>query len=107
MVARAGRDIWTIRPSGEKGDHSATFLVELATKCILAGSPPGSWVLDPFAGTGGDRLGRGAAWQERDADRVEQSVCSDHPEEPRGQADGTLCDLILGRCHAPPTRPFF
>jgi DNA modification methylase len=50
--ARAGRDIWTIRPSSEKGDHSATFPVELAAKCILAGSPPGGLVLDPFAGTG-------------------------------------------------------
>jgi hypothetical protein len=34
MVARAGRDIWTIRPSGEKGDHSATFPIELATNAF-------------------------------------------------------------------------
>jgi site-specific DNA-methyltransferase (cytosine-N4-specific) len=49
---RPGRDVWSIRPSAEKGDHTSAFPVELASKCVLAGSPPGSWVLDPFAGTG-------------------------------------------------------
>jgi site-specific DNA-methyltransferase (cytosine-N4-specific) len=49
---RPGRDVWTIRPTNEKGDHTSTFPVELAAKCILAGSPRGSWVLDCFAGTG-------------------------------------------------------
>ena len=47
-----GRDVWAVRPSAEKGDHTSAFPVELAAKCVLAGAPPGSWVLDPFAGTG-------------------------------------------------------
>jgi len=49
---RPGRNVWTIGPSAQKGEHTATFPVELAAKCILAGSPPGTWVLDPFAGSG-------------------------------------------------------
>jgi DNA modification methylase len=49
---RPGRDVWMVRPSAEKGDHTSAFPVELAAKCILAGSPRGSWILDPFAGTG-------------------------------------------------------
>lgn len=49
---RLGRDVWTIRPSAERGDHTATFPVELAAKCVLAGSPQGSSIIDPFAGTG-------------------------------------------------------
>jgi DNA methylase len=35
---RPGRNVWTIRP--------------LAARCILAGSPPGSWVLGFCAGSG-------------------------------------------------------
>jgi DNA modification methylase len=69
--ARSGRDIWTIRPSSKKGDHSATFPEELAAKCILAGSPPGSWVLDPFAGTG--VTGMAAAQHGRSAMLIELS----------------------------------
>ncbi|CAA9230070.1 MAG: hypothetical protein AVDCRST_MAG08-1053 [uncultured Acetobacteraceae bacterium] len=44
--------MWTVRPRAEKGDHTSAFPVGLAAKCVLADSPPGSRVLDPFAGTG-------------------------------------------------------
>jgi site-specific DNA-methyltransferase (adenine-specific)/site-specific DNA-methyltransferase (cytosine-N4-specific) len=49
---RPGRDVWTIRPSADRGEHTSTFPGELAAKCILAGSPPGSSTIDPFAGSG-------------------------------------------------------
>ena len=48
-----------------------SFPVELAARCILAGSPQGSWVLDPFAGTG--TTGLAAAQHGRNAALVELS----------------------------------
>lgn len=51
--ARGGRNlrsVWTINPRPFKGAHFATFPEELPTKCLLAGSPVGGVVLDPFAG---------------------------------------------------------
>ena len=53
---RPGRDVWTIRPAGHRGDHTARMPEDLASKCVLAGSPPGAWVLDPFARTGTTEL---------------------------------------------------
>jgi site-specific DNA-methyltransferase (adenine-specific) len=80
---RTGRDVWTIRPTSGKGDHTSTFPVELAAKCILAGSPPGSWVLDCFAGTGTTGMaalqhGRNAALielVEAHADTIRKRLC--------------------------------
>ena len=46
------RDVWFITPRGFKEAHFATFPEELAERCILAGSPESSVVLDPFAGSG-------------------------------------------------------
>ena len=46
------RDVWTIAPQPYPGAHYATFPEKLAEPCILAGSPPGGVVLDPFAGSG-------------------------------------------------------
>ena len=37
---------------GYKGAHFATFPPELIKPCILAGSPAGGIVLDPFFGSG-------------------------------------------------------
>lgn len=47
------RSVWKMvnRP-WRQGDHSASFPMELASRCISAGSRPGDAVLDPFAGTG-------------------------------------------------------
>lgn len=55
-------DVWTIPTHPFKGAHFATFPPELARRAILAGSPQGGTVLDPFFGAGtvglvADRLG--------------------------------------------------
>ena len=44
-------DVWNI-PIQRKRGHSAVFPDELARRCILAGSPVGGHVLDPFVGSG-------------------------------------------------------
>lgn len=59
------RTVWNIPTEPFPGAHFATFPTELVKRCILAGSRPGDWVLDPFAGSGtavlvADRLGRNA-----------------------------------------------
>jgi DNA modification methylase len=56
-------NVWSIPVSSFRGAHFATFPLELARRCILAGCPEGGTVLDPFAGTGttllaARRLGR-------------------------------------------------
>lgn len=49
---RNKRSVWEV-PTGEgMGDHTSTFPADLIRPCILAGSPPGGTILDPFAGTG-------------------------------------------------------
>jgi site-specific DNA-methyltransferase (adenine-specific) len=46
-------DVWNIPIARQKSvDHSAAFPRELARRCILTGSPPGGFVLDPFIGSG-------------------------------------------------------
>ena len=57
------RSVWTIAPQNYPGAHYATFPEALVEPCILAGSPPGGLVLDPFVGSGttcavAQRLGR-------------------------------------------------
>jgi DNA modification methylase len=50
---RRGRDIWSFATSPLRGiAHFATFPMELALRCILAGSRPGDVILDPFFGSG-------------------------------------------------------
>lgn len=49
---RNRRTVWTIGNSGYKGAHFATYPKELVRPCILAGSPVGGVVLDPFGGSG-------------------------------------------------------
>jgi len=46
------RSVWFVRPRAIKHDHFAAFCPELVTPCILAGSPAGGVVLDPFVGSG-------------------------------------------------------
>lgn len=46
------RDVWQINTHPYKEAHFATFPEELARRCILAGSPAGGVVLDPFMGAG-------------------------------------------------------
>lgn len=49
---RNARDVWTIATKPYSGAHFATMPLELATRCILAGSRKGDLVLDPFGGAG-------------------------------------------------------
>lgn len=60
---RNKRSVWSIKPAVFKGAHFATFPEDLISPCILAGSPAGGTVLDPFGGSGttgfvSEKLGR-------------------------------------------------
>jgi len=62
-MTRNSRNVWTFSTEAYPGAHFATFPRELPRRCLLAGSQPGDWVLDPFAGSGttgevARRLGR-------------------------------------------------
>ena len=46
------RTVWNINTNGFHGAHFAVFPPELVRVCLLAGSNPGSTVLDPFFGSG-------------------------------------------------------
>jgi len=50
--SRNRRSVWSINTNGFRGAHFAVFPPDLARLCILAGSIPGSIVLDPFLGSG-------------------------------------------------------
>ncbi len=49
---RSRRTLWSINTEPYTGAHFAVFPPELVRLCILAGSTPGSVVLDPFLGSG-------------------------------------------------------
>lgn len=49
---RNGRSVWEIQCEQFRGGHTATFPVELARRCVVAGSDRGDLVLDPFCGAG-------------------------------------------------------
>jgi site-specific DNA-methyltransferase (adenine-specific)/site-specific DNA-methyltransferase (cytosine-N4-specific) len=49
---RNRRTIWSINTQGFNGNHFAVFPPDLVKICLLAGSGPGSLVLDPFLGSG-------------------------------------------------------
>lgn len=49
---RNWRDVWTIPSQPSSLEHFAAFPLELARRCVIAGSRAGDVVLDPFAGTG-------------------------------------------------------
>jgi site-specific DNA-methyltransferase (adenine-specific) len=62
-LGRNRRTVWRIPLSKFPGAHFAVFPEELVELCVLAGSPPGGVVLDPFLGSGttaavAKRLGR-------------------------------------------------
>lgn len=47
------QDVWNIPiERGNAVEHNAAFPRELVRRCILTGSPPGGFVLDPFLGSG-------------------------------------------------------
>ncbi|MNJ34848.1 DNA methylase [compost metagenome] len=47
---RNKRSVWTVATASFKGAHFATFPPDLIRPCVLAGSPRGGLVLDPFGG---------------------------------------------------------
>lgn len=49
---RNRRSVWLINTEPFPKAHFATFPVKLVEPCLLAGSLPGDWVLDPFCGSG-------------------------------------------------------
>ncbi len=49
---RNRRTVWTIPTEPFAGAHFATFPPALIEPCVIAGSEPGDWVLDPFFGSG-------------------------------------------------------
>ena len=49
---RNRRTVWTIPTQPYNGAHFATFPINLIEPCILAGSRPGDFILDPFFGSG-------------------------------------------------------
>jgi DNA modification methylase len=49
---RNKRSVWTVPTASYEEAHFAIFPPDLIKPCILAGSQPGSTVLDPFAGSG-------------------------------------------------------
>jgi site-specific DNA-methyltransferase (adenine-specific) len=49
---RKRRTVWSIPTEPFPGAHFATFPPKLISPCILVGSAPGDWVLDPFFGSG-------------------------------------------------------
>lgn len=59
-------DVWNIPIDRDrKIDHNAKFPSELVRRCVVAASPEGGWVLDPFSGSGttlrtANSLGRNA-----------------------------------------------
>ena len=62
-TVRNKRDVWSINVKPCKEAHFATYPQELVSPCILAGSPEGGVVLDPFMGSGttgivANKLGR-------------------------------------------------
>jgi site-specific DNA-methyltransferase (adenine-specific) len=49
---RNRRTVWSINTEACKEAHFATFPPRLVEPCVLAGSEPGDYVLDPFFGSG-------------------------------------------------------
>lgn len=49
---RNKRDVWSVTVKAVREAHFATFPEDLIEPCILAGSPVGGVVLDPFCGSG-------------------------------------------------------
>ena len=49
---RNRRSVWSVAPKPYSGAHFATFPPDLIEPCVLAGSPVGGVVLDPFGGSG-------------------------------------------------------
>lgn len=78
QAGRNKRSVWTIATQPYPGAHFATFPERLVEPCLLAGSPKGGLVLDPFAGSGtvglvAQRLGRRAVLVDLSGEYLEQA----------------------------------
>lgn len=51
-ATRNRRSVWTVNTKGFNGAHFAVMPEDLVVPCVLAGSRPDDWVLDPFTGSG-------------------------------------------------------
>ena len=86
-TTRNRRSVWTVATQPFSEAHFATFPPALIEPCILAGSPPGGTVLDPFGGAGttglvADRLQRNAVLIELNpkySDMAERRIVDDGP----------------------------
>jgi DNA modification methylase len=84
------RSVWTITPKPFKGAHFATMPIELAERCIKAGSREGDTVLDPFNGAGTTgiaalRLGRSYVGIELNPEYLElsrQRIADEQAKQP-------------------------
>lgn len=51
-VPEASRTVWDVVTKHQASQHTATYPIELPTRCILCSTKPNDVVLDPFAGSG-------------------------------------------------------
>lgn len=49
---RNKRSVWSVKTEPFKDAHFAVFPPALIVPCVLAGSQPESWIMDPFLGSG-------------------------------------------------------
>ena len=73
------RNFWILGPEPNREGHPAAFTSELARRCILLGSRPGDYVLDPFGGSGttgvaASQLSRKSVLIELNPEYVERSI---------------------------------
>ncbi len=85
--SRNRRSVWTIPTKPFGGAHFAVMPTELVDPCVLAGSPEGGTVLDPFAGAGTvplvaarhGRIGIGIELNPKYAEMARERIISDAP----------------------------
>jgi DNA modification methylase len=95
QIGRNKRTVWTVTPAQYREAHFATYPPRLIEPCILAGSPEGGTVLDPFAGSGTTlltslRLGRNAVGIELNPEYVEIACRRIYNDAPLLNPRGTL-----------------
>lgn len=100
---RNKRSVWTVGAEPYAGAHFATFPPKLIEPCILAGSPAGGAVLDPFGGAG--TTGLVAARLGRDATLIELNP--EYAEMATGRLKKDLKAKVRGPEQTPDALPLF